>query len=564
MNSSELYASDGCDLLEMEIHSRLEVKGMSAISEKYKSLGGEGGYLGAARTPEGTCADGTGKYQHFNGGCIMWHPKTGAFAVRGSILARWGILKYELGPLGYPISDEEPNGSGFISRFQYGTIAYANPVMANFTVFFENMAFMPGDLYKGLERGKARDALVARLRNVRPAIVGLCEMFDNDIRDDVRSKLKDIYPYSLHGPDDKLVAEDGGLLFLSKYPFLTYAKKIYVADAAEDALTQKGVLHIRVQPPGLPTPVDLFLTHTQNPGADYTALDGDDPKLALEHQLAECGSFVQSQRLAGAPAILMGDINRNLNDQKLFQNVMEKFGWPRDIWLQTGDKTRWPYGITDERGVKEHHGFALVPPNDPARHKVGLRLDALFCYNGTGVWPSFRATEVVVEQSSPGRDMSDHYGLQTTMFAYEHLTTTITRSIKKVTVKLESFHCLRVSGLDSSSDECIFGLRCTVPNGKTWAKNSSRVDGITEGQRRSLPSPPTIEISGSDAGSGVDIKIRGTEWDPVGEDDNLGTSNITVSTRELQELIGRSEQRAMPRITEDNSEYVIFVSISVE
>lgn len=100
---------------------------MSAISEKYASLGGQSSWLGAPEAPEAKCPDGVGSYQHYKGGAsIYWTPSTGAHLVYGLIRAKWAKLGWERSPLGYPTSDEEesPSKKGRYNTFQHGAILW--------------------------------------------------------------------------------------------------------------------------------------------------------------------------------------------------------------------------------------------------------------------------------------------------------------------------------------------------------------------------------------------------------------------------------------------------------
>jgi hypothetical protein len=77
-------------------------------------------------TSEATCADGTGRYRHYEHGSIYWTPTTGAHAVRGAIWHKWRALGYENGPNGYPTTDEGDvkSGLGRYNNFQNGTIIW--------------------------------------------------------------------------------------------------------------------------------------------------------------------------------------------------------------------------------------------------------------------------------------------------------------------------------------------------------------------------------------------------------------------------------------------------------
>jgi len=97
---------------------------MSAIDEKYNELGGSAGFLGKPTTEELTCPDGVGHFRHYEHGSIYWHPNTGAHEVHGAIRAKWSELKWERGFLGYPTIDETatPDGVGRFNHFQGGSI----------------------------------------------------------------------------------------------------------------------------------------------------------------------------------------------------------------------------------------------------------------------------------------------------------------------------------------------------------------------------------------------------------------------------------------------------------
>ncbi len=95
-----------------------------SIRDRWKELRWELGPLGYPRTDETATPDGVGRYNHFQGGSIYWHPDTGAHAVWGAIRGRWEALRWESGPLGYPTTDETatPDGVGRFNRFMRGTV----------------------------------------------------------------------------------------------------------------------------------------------------------------------------------------------------------------------------------------------------------------------------------------------------------------------------------------------------------------------------------------------------------------------------------------------------------
>jgi len=97
---------------------------MSAIDQKYNQLGGSSSFLGNPKTEERVCPDGVGHYRHYDYGSIYWHPDTGAHEVHGANRARWSSLGWERSFLGYPKTDETetPDEAGRYNHFQGGSI----------------------------------------------------------------------------------------------------------------------------------------------------------------------------------------------------------------------------------------------------------------------------------------------------------------------------------------------------------------------------------------------------------------------------------------------------------
>lgn len=95
---------------------------MSAIAEKHHQIGME--FLGNPISQERACQDGRGRYRHYEGGSILWHPDVGAHEVHGAILQKWKAHNWERGFLGYPLTDElsTPDGIGRYNHFQHGSI----------------------------------------------------------------------------------------------------------------------------------------------------------------------------------------------------------------------------------------------------------------------------------------------------------------------------------------------------------------------------------------------------------------------------------------------------------
>ncbi|MER5394622.1 PQQ-dependent sugar dehydrogenase [Saccharopolyspora sp. NPDC002686] len=101
-----------------------------AIRQNWAANGWERGPLGYPTTDEVTTPDGIGRYNHFSkAGSIYWSPGSGAHAIWGAIRVTWSQLGWELGPLGYPTTDETttPDGIGRYNHFSKAGSIYWTP-----------------------------------------------------------------------------------------------------------------------------------------------------------------------------------------------------------------------------------------------------------------------------------------------------------------------------------------------------------------------------------------------------------------------------------------------------
>ncbi|WP_236829760.1 DUF3152 domain-containing protein [Blastococcus sp. KM273128] len=102
----------------------------SAVEQRYRALGQEGGILGAPVDWERRSPDGVGAYQNFaRPATIYASPATGAHEIYGAIRGHYGALGYELGLLGYPTTGERgsPDGVGRYQNFARPGTIYFTP-----------------------------------------------------------------------------------------------------------------------------------------------------------------------------------------------------------------------------------------------------------------------------------------------------------------------------------------------------------------------------------------------------------------------------------------------------
>ncbi|NAZ75685.1 twin-arginine translocation signal domain-containing protein [Kineococcus sp. T13] len=108
-------------------HSAPALEDCTPVGRHHTALGGPGGVLGEARTPELSTPARDGRYQHFDAGSIYTSAASGTHEVHGLIRDAWARTGWEAGVLGYPVTDETatPDGRGRFNHFQRGSIHWS-------------------------------------------------------------------------------------------------------------------------------------------------------------------------------------------------------------------------------------------------------------------------------------------------------------------------------------------------------------------------------------------------------------------------------------------------------
>jgi hypothetical protein len=296
----------------------------------------------------------------------------------------------------------------------------------------------------------------------------------------------------------------------------------------------------------------------------------DDTKEALGQQIRHLAAFIRSCREPGYPALLMGDLNVDAFDPAhrglldLLHDEMRP-GWdmmPR-IVLPAG-QTRVRQEATSESDGSHisafNDGNADRADNDAARFGASAqRLDYFFTWPGLLYEPHFADAEVRVIQSSPGKDLSDHYGIRCKLTGVvQHLPRALPQG-SSVSVKPIRFRCLNTTD-GPGSDEPEFTIRCVSANGQERSVTSRRFEDVDQGSEGAFDLRP-IRISDPD--EFVMITASGKEIDTLSANDDLGTTQVTLGWRELAALGSSPIHLALPRLTGDGAEYVLEVEIVV-
>jgi hypothetical protein len=469
--------------------------------------------------------------------------------------------------------------------------------------------------YKGKDRDGALRKLIEVLRAEKPDVVGLSEMWHGPDREKIREELGSIYPYAMEGPqgpdfvrgaatvggiaagaaggaaagsvfgpvgsvvggvvggilggiEGKDAPLNGGLMLLSRHPIARSSRTIFRQGAGEDSLSFKGALHARIRPHGHPCEYDVFLSHTQN----LTPIVGeDDAKAALGQQIRHLAAFIRSCRDPACPALLMGDLNVDAFDPShralldLLHNEMSPGEDMKPRVILPPDQARALQEATSESDDSHisafNEGNADRAATDAARFgSTAQRLDYFFTWPGLLYRPRFADAEVLVIQSSPGKDLSDHYGIRCRMTqVIQHLPGALPQG-SSVTVKPIRFRCLNTTD-GPGSDEVEFTIRCVTANGQERSATSRRFEEIDQGSEGMFDLRP-MRVSNPD--EFMMIIASGQEIDTLSADDDLGETQVTLNWRELAAVLASSPiHLALPRLTGDGAEYVLDVELVV-
>lgn len=109
---------------------------VGAIRNKWAETGFENGGLGYPVTGEIGGLRNGGVFQNFEGGSVLWSPSTGAHISVGGIRTVWAATGYESGRLGYPVTDEVGGlrNGGVYQNYEGGAIIWS-PATGGFVSF---------------------------------------------------------------------------------------------------------------------------------------------------------------------------------------------------------------------------------------------------------------------------------------------------------------------------------------------------------------------------------------------------------------------------------------------
>lgn len=449
----------------------------------------------------------------------------------------------------------------------------------NLRIYWQNTGLFPSDLfglpvtvfplYKGTERERALSALIEVLRNGAFGIVGLCEMWHRPDRERMVRELALLYPHYLEGPDEADFERfDGGLLLLSRHRIVESNRTVFRQAVGEDGFANKGALHARILPAGHACAIDVFITHTQGPAPAIGK--PSDARRAIRNQLRHLAAFIHSCRDPSAPALLAGDLNvdaLHMPDEYAFLLAQLNGSTPGleesadDLHpraAQRGAHADATSENEDARISSFNDGHAERAVGDPSRFgERAERIDYLFSWPGTIFRPDYPLADrrVVVHQSSAGRDLSDHYGLEARLATIDQRL--IGRAPRHVRVRMTRFWCLNTTS-GPGDDEVQFELRVISERGVERSTRSTVFDDIDKGTSRAIEAD-LLDVG--DPGEFLVVAVGGQEIDDFSANDSLGWSQRWIDARELSFATGKRLRFAPPRLTGDGGEYAVEVEL---
>jgi hypothetical protein len=246
--------------------------------------------------------------------------------------------------------------------------------------------------------------------------------------------------------------------------------------------------------------------------------------------------------------------------------MLSRLKFPMDAWMLAGNGTA---GITSGDPVSDFGKTTpTVPANDPSRFQSGNRIDYILGHNGNVFRPTFSNTRVVVVKSPSGRDVSDHYGVMTTVPTIRELRATYARNPTEVTVVLKRFHCLKeTSGpTGTGSDEVDFQMTVDPVSGTTTTTSRTSLEqNVDAGTRRTLATQR--QVVKSSPGSSINVDVTGSEVDlgPFGIETgraSLGTSRLVLGREEMFEGVIAPVEKVVRLTSSAGGEYIVGVTVS--
>lgn len=211
------------------------------------------------------------------------------------------------------------------------------------------------------------------------------EVFDRDIKRQLKKELKEAYPYQVNTRRTKGRLTSNGIFIVSRIPMKYVDHVIYEKGAHEDAWAAKGCTLVEVEKKG--HKFQIAGTHLQSGSSEaaekHRGLQYQDIRNLLDKHLDKT-----------IPVLVMGDMNTRKGNLPKYTQMIETIG-VKDFPLDEEN----PYTIDNQ--------------NSWNKHEQGIQLDYVFL--------QARATQTTIEEQKVLRlkethkgkeiDLADHYGI---------------------------------------------------------------------------------------------------------------------------------------------------------
>jgi hypothetical protein len=273
---------------------------------------------------------------------------------------------------------------------------------APFSLMTQNMALLPEVAYLGRNRDGAIREIIKDIQELAPDVVGLCEVWSDDEKDKIFNDCG--YASQVRGPGD--FPENGGLLLMSKtVPIATHDHVYEDSAGLADSNADKGILHMRVQPPNAPRAYEIFYSHNQD-------IDVDGGREVLKKQFTAMNRFIHTCVDSDNPVFVMGDLNMPGEISSDYDQLISRLRNPVDLWLVSGGAPKG--GLTF---VSDNIFYADEDDKEDDPAKINRRLDYILMRPGLKTVPILKSFEIVkftfgskVNGRQP--NLSDHFGLR--------------------------------------------------------------------------------------------------------------------------------------------------------
>ncbi|PAJ76246.1 phospholipase [Pseudoalteromonas sp. NBT06-2] len=191
-------------------------------------------------------------------------------------------------------------------------------------------------------------------------IIVFSELFDNSRREIFLNALKDEYPYQTKVVDKLNSIEDGGVVIISRWPIENEAQITFNDCDAEDCMSAKGVMYVKINKGG--NPYHIFGSHTQ-------AWTKEKNQVTRTKQFHQMRDFIDNQYISESePVIIAGDLNvdkiKYLDEYYAMLNILNAQEVPRVEGYEytfNGAVNNWTSGTKENLDYVLYSTAHLIP-----------------------------------------------------------------------------------------------------------------------------------------------------------------------------------------------------------